>query len=120
MQIFLFLDSKICLKIYKFDGGVGEIVYVFITHLYFHLSNSLLQYGLYLIRRPSHVLDRFVSTYDQYRIGRPSLSTYAQVKYWMLFDYFYYGIFLSYKTKVSRYLRLFRFFVSIYNFWEDR
>jgi hypothetical protein len=40
VQIFLFLDSKFCLlKIYKFDGGVGEIVYVFITQLYVHLSN---------------------------------------------------------------------------------
>ena len=76
------------------------------------------QHGLHLIRRSSHVIDGFVSTYDQHRFGRPSLSTYAQVKFRILFNYFYYGIFLSYKTKVTGYLRLFCFFVFIYNFWE--
>ena len=76
---------------------------------------TVLQHSLHLIWRPSHVIDRFVSTYDQYRFRRPSLSTYAQVNIWMLFNYFYYGIFLSYKTeKVSK--GTYDWFVFLFSF----
>ena len=91
---------------------------MFLSHNCMFIYLTVLQHGLHLIRRPSHVVDRFISTYDQHRFRRPSLSTYAQVKFWMLFNYFYYGIFLSYNTKVSGYLRMFRFFVFFNNFWE--
>jgi hypothetical protein len=83
---------------------------MFLSHNCMFTYLTVLQHGIHLIRRPSHVIDRFVSTYDQHRFGRPSLSTYAQVKSWMLFNYFYYGIFLSYKRKGVWVLTIVSFF----------
>lgn len=75
---------------------------MFLSHNFMFIYLTVLQHSLHLIRRPSYVIDRFVSAYDQHRFGRPSLSTYAQVKSLdVILLFFYYGISLSYKTKCA-------------------
>jgi len=66
-------------KIYKFDGGSGEVVYVFI-HIRFLVSYQS-QDCIYLVRWTSYVLDWLIPAYDEYCSWRPCLSPHAKLDF---------------------------------------
>ena len=86
---------------------------MFLSHNCMFIYLTVIQYSLHLVRRPSHVIDRIVSTHDQHRFRRSSLSTYAQVKSWMLFNYFYHGIFFVLQNEGVWVLTIVSFFCSL-------
>lgn len=55
-----------CEKVYKFDGGTAEIVYVFMSSCSPALL-TFMQHCLCVVWRPAHVPHRILPTHDQYR-----------------------------------------------------
>ena len=78
--LFRIPETHLVLKVYRFDGGSAEIVWVSYPFMSF-VSSALtpLQDGIRVLRWTSHVPNRIVQAFDQHRARRPCIHTSASM-----------------------------------------